>query len=332
MLIQSTRQGGVTEAGKASASSGRSSLADNLPKKSTTTEKQPDVNRLHRWALIGRTQQRVASTQGSEQALGQVWNELKRLESLLGQQQGKAVELNGRLQQLENKLTSQDGPLDSSLKPRVLQQEAAPLRYVSDNLDLLTPRSESETLWFSFPVSGTTTEVTLPAGTQEGQIVQQLNQALEKEQIVVSRNSRGNMELVLPESQRRKLDEPVLVRGEGVRLPAGNPVPVRFRQNEGELGQIEQGLSKGEITSERQRIRKLLNEIEQSVRELKQYRQRVMTNLKQVESRVSTPNAGELEQLQEQLSEALHSGYAGTMSGLLAQANVSRQTVVALLT
>ena len=80
-------------------------------------------------------------------------------------------------------------------------------------------------------------------------------------------------------------------------------------------------------------MKRLLGEIEQSVRELKQFRQRMVKQLDRVKSRSQNLQQEELVQLQGKLSLQLkEGGFMGTMSGLLAQANVSRQNVVALLT
>lgn len=330
MLIHSTRQGAIPETGKPGVIPAHSEPA-RKSKGSARSERQPDLARLQRWALIGNTQQRIASAQSSEQALGLVWSELRKLDGQLAQQRGRALELNGRLSRLEQHVSGEKGPLTADLKPRLLDR-APTLTYQAEGLDLLTTKGESERLWISFPVSAAAVEVSLPAGASPQEVLSRLNQALQGEQISARRGADGQLTLTLPEGQRRKLDEPVLLRGEGVRLPAGNPIPVRFKQSEGELGKIEKGLSRGEIAQEQQRIRKLLADVEQSVRELKQFRQRAMQQLKQVQSRSQSISASELEQLQSRLSEVLTQGFAGTMSGLLAQANVSRQTVVALLT
>ena len=164
-------------------------------------------------------------------------------------------------------------------------------------------------------------------------MVTRLDRALRKEHIQARLNELGKLELSVPELHRRKLDEPVLLSGEGIRIPAGNPVPVQFKAKPGQLTQLGEGIDKGELRQEQQRLRRLLGEIEQSVRELKQFRQRMVKQLDRVKARSQNMKQQELEQLQGKLGEQLREGgFMGTMSGLLAQANVSRQNVVALLT
>ncbi|MFQ1803453.1 hypothetical protein ACK36F_13630 [Aeromonas veronii] len=289
---------------------------------------------MDRWALIGAAQQRIAHAQSGEQALNLVWGELKRLERQLGQRELASSDVTNRLKMLEEKVTQPRGPLTDELKPRLIAsaQELRP-RFSAEHLDLLSAKNSAERLVFSFPQSNSAVEVTIPAGAREGEVVTMLDRALRKEHIQARLNELGKLELSVAEPHRRKLDEPVLIRGEGIRIPAGNPIPVQFKPKSGQLTRIAEGITKGEIRQEQQRLKRVLGEIEYSVRELKQFRQKMVLQLDKVKARSQSLQQDELAQLQSSLSARLsQGGYMGTMSGLLAQANVTRQGVVALLT
>ncbi|MBP0603491.1 hypothetical protein J8I01_13355 [Aeromonas sanarellii] len=332
MQIQQTRPGGVAETPAQPRLQGRSTAQTGSPQ-TPRNERQPNVIRLDRWALIGTAQQRIAHAQGSEQALSQVWGELKRLEQQLGQQKAASGDLVSRLKLLEEKLTQPQAPLTSELRPRLLASAAdSRVHYGAERLDLLSPRSSAERIVFSFPQTSSAVEVLLPADASESEAASRLDRALRKEHIQARLNELGKLELSVPDQHRRKLDEPVLLSGEGIRIPAGNPVPVQFKQRAGQLTQLGEGLDRGEIKQEQQRLKRLLGEIEQSVRELKQFRQKMVKQLDRVKARSQHLQEEELTQLQGKLSLQLkEGGFMGTMSGLLAQANVSRQNVVALL-
>lgn len=333
MQIQQTRPSGVAEAPAQPKLRGRST-AQVTSSQTSRHERQPNVVRLDRWALIGTAQQRIAHAQGGEQALSQVWGELKRLEQQLSQNRATGGDLVSRLKLLEEKLTQPKAPLTVDLKPRLLASATdSRVHYSADRLDLLTPKSSAERLVFSFPQTSSAVEVMLPAGANEADVTSRLDRALRKEHIQARLNELGKLELSVPDQHRRKLDEPVLISGEGIRIPAGNPVPVQFKAKAGQLTQLGEGLDKGELRQEQQRLKRLLGEIEQSVRELKQFRQKMVKQLDRVKARSQNLQQEELEQLQGKLSLQLKDGgFMGTMSGLLAQANVSRQNVVALLT
>ncbi len=334
MQVQQTRLGGVAEPQAKPRLQGRATAQAHIPENRKQTERHPNIIRMDRWALIGAAQQRIAHAQSGEQALNLVWGELKRLERQLGQRDLATSDVTNRLKMLEEKVTQPRGPLTDELKPRLIAsaQELRP-RFSAEHLDLLSAKNSTERLVFSFPQSNSAVEVTIPAGAREGEVVTMLDRALRKEHIQARLNELGKLELSVAEPHRRKLDEPVLIRGEGIRIPAGNPIPVQFKPKSGQLTRMAEGITKGEIRQEQQRLKRVLGEIEHSVRELKQFRQKMVLQLDKVKARTQSLQQDELAQLQSSLSARLsQGGYMGTMSGLLAQANVTRQGVVALLT
>ncbi len=333
MQIQQTRLGGVAESQAQLKLQGRAAAQTHTPTANKQNERHPNIIRMDRWALIGVAQQRIAHAQGGELALNQVWGELKRLERQLGQRDQAGVDVANRLKMLEEHVVQPKGPLTPELKPKLLvSAHEMRAHFSAEHLDLLSAKSSSERLVFCFPQSSSAVEVTLPAGAREGEVVARLDQALGKEHIQARLDELGKLELSVAEPYRRKLDEPVLLRGEGIRVPAGNPVPVQFKPRAGQLTQLAEGIGKGEIPQERQRLKRVLGEIEQSVRDLKQFRQKMVKQLDRVKARSQNLEQEELQRLRSSLSAQLQQGgYMGTMSGLLAQANVTRQGVVALL-
>ena len=333
MQVQQTRLGSVAEPQAKPKLQGRQTTQAHPQVANKQGERHPNIIRMDRWAMIGVAQQRIAHAQSGEQALNLVWGELKRLERQLGQRDLATSDVTNRLKILEEKVTQPRGPLTDELKPRLIAsaQELRP-RFSAEHLDLLSAKNSTERLVFSFPQSSGAVEVTLPAGARDGEVVARLDRALRKEHIQARLNELGKLELSVAEPLRRKLDEPVLVRGEGIRIPAGNPVPVQFKPRAGRLTQLADGIGKGELRQERQHLQKLLVEIEQSVRELKQFRQKMVKQLDKVKARSQHLEQEDLQRLQSSLASQLQQGgFKGAMSGLLAQANVTRQGVVALL-
>ncbi|CAJ1887484.1 hypothetical protein FNBNMHLP_03155 [Aeromonas jandaei] len=334
MQVQQTRLGSVAEPQAKPKLKGRQTSQAHSQVAKKQGERHPNIIRMDRWALVGAAQQRIAHAQAGEQALNHVWGELKRLERQLGQRELATNDVANRLKMLGEKVTQPIGPLTSELKPRLIASpQEMRSRFSAEHLDLLSAKNSAERLVFSFPQSNSAVEVTLPAGAQDGEVVARLDQVLRKEHIQARLNELGKLELSVAEPHRRKLEEPVLVRGEGIRIPAGNPIPVQFKPTSGQLTRMAEGITKGEIRQEQQRLKRVLGEIEHSVRELKQFRQKMVLQLDKVKARSQSLQQDELAQLQSSLSARLsQGGYMGTMSGLLAQANVTRQGVVALLT
>ena len=115
-------------------------------------------------------------------------------------------------------------------------------------------------------------------------------------------------------------------------MPAGEPVAIKLSPAQSELTKLGEGLSRGEVRQEQARLQRLLGTIEQSMRDLKKFRQQMLAQLEQVKARTAAMSEQELQQLESQLQEQLQGrDFSQTLTGLVAQANVSRQNVVALL-
>ncbi|MGL4447512.1 MAG: hypothetical protein ACRCZA_09240 [Shewanella sp.] len=337
MRIPATRSGSVNEAQTQTQPTlqGRSGK-EKQPKSvgaKNSAPRSPDINRLDRWSLIGGAQQKIADAQGSERALSQVMMELRRLDQQLSRQKVNGDEIANRLKQLEAHVTTPKGPLTAALKPRMLlAPNAQRFSYGSDQLDLVSPKNSAERLVMAFPSAGSAQEINLPANAKPMDAVKTIDQSLRKEKIQARLNELGKLELSVAEAHKRKLDEPVLVSGQGIRVPAGNPVPVQFKQTPGQLSQLGNGISAGDIVQERQRLQKVMMEIERSIRELKAFRLESAKQLAQVRVRTGSASAQQMGQLQDRLSSQLGDhGFTSSMTSLAAQANVSRQNVVALL-
>lgn len=333
MQINSARINTVTETTPQRAGIGR--RAENQTQGASKTQDQvklPQLDRYNRWAVMGQTQQRIADAQGSEQSLVMAYRQLKQLERQLNQSGQASSQIQQQIAALNEQLSSDSGLLDGELKPTLLSGQARQASYVLDKVDLLSAKPSAERLQLFFPASGRSTTVTIPAGAQGEQVVTLLQQGLADEQIQVSRNDQGQLQFTLPRSESRKLDEPVLFSGQGIRVPAGEPVAIKLTPAQSELGKLGDGLSRGEVRQEQARLQRLLGTIEQSMRDLKKFRQQMLTQLEQVKARTAAMSEQELQQLESQLQGQLQgSDFGQTVSGLVAQANVSRQNVVALL-
>ena len=292
----------------------------------------PQFERLGSWSLVGAAQQKISETQSSEQALAMAYRQLKQLERQLSQSQQVSSQLQQQIADLDSEIANKESALSGDLTPKVLQNSPPSNAYVLDKVDLLSAKPSSEKLQLFFPSSSSAVSIDLPAGESGDQLVSRLNQGLAKEQISVSVNNEGALVFSTTAENSRKLDEPVFFSGEGIRVPAGNPVAIKLSPEKSELTKLNDGLSQGEGAQEQQRLQKLLSNIEQSMRELKQYRRQMLAQLEKVKARTAEMSEDELNRLQQELQQQLSQGdFSQGYSALVTQANVSRQGVVALL-
>lgn len=310
---------------------GETDAGNSNPTRARTT-RLPQLDRFNRWAQMAEAQQKVADAQGSEQALAIAYRQLKQLERKLAQSEQAGSQIRQQLARLDEEIAGDEGPLAADLTPKMLSEHGDQSRYVLDKVDLLSSRNSDEQLRLFFPASGQSSSIALPAGIGGDEVVSRLQQGLASEHIEVRRNAEGQLEFSVASEEKRKLEEPIFFSGDGVRVPAGNPVAIKLTPASSELEKLGDGLSRGETRQEQARLQKLLSNIESSMRELKKYRRQMLSQLEKVKARTAELSEQELARLQQELQQQLGGGdFSTSYSGLVTQANVSRQNVVALL-
>jgi HAMP domain-containing protein len=324
-----SRRGGLQNA--SSSASSASSTA------STGTSNTAEwVARFQNWSMLGEAQATVAETQASEVALVQTYRQLSQLKNQLGQDSSQAGALSQRLRQLDQSLQQQSS-LDSQLQPTVWSDSGSSQSYVLDKVDLLSAKSSNEQVRIYFPSSRSGATVALPAGSSGQTVADSLDQALQKEGIQVTLSDGGQLSFSASEGNERKLSEPILMSGQGVRVPAGNAVTVRLNAEQSTLSELADQVASADNSQQRQQvqqqIQQLQQQIQQTVQQLRTYRQQVQQQAEQQSRAVESDlSQGELVQSQRQLQLALgQTDYQSIASTLQAQANVTSQTVVALL-
>ncbi len=294
------------------------------------------VARFQNWSMLGDAQATVAETQASEVALIQTYRQLGQLKNQLGQDTSQANALAQNLRQLDQALQNQ-GTLNSQLQPEVLSDTPSDQSYVLDKGDLLAAKPTNEQVRIYFPSSRSGVTVALPAGSSGQTVATSLDQALQKEGIQVTLNESGRLSFTASEGNERKLSEPILMSGQGVRVPAGNAVSVRLSAEKSTLSELADQVETTSDSQKRQQvqqqIQQLQQQIQQTVQQLRSYRQQVQNQAEQQSRAVESDlSQSQLLQSQRQLQSALgQTDYQSVAATLQAQANVTRQTVVALL-
>jgi len=307
--------------------------AANTPRAaSTSSVKSSGFARYNRWALIGYAQQRIGDAQASEQKLVLAYRQLQQINTQLGHRTRDAAQLAQQIRALDRQVSEGDSQLNAELKPKLLSPQARRQSYVMDRVDLTSPKNADERLQMVFPSSAQSVSVALPAASQGREVAALLHKSLASERVAVSVDDSGQLVFSVDPSEQRKLQEPVLLSGQGIRVPAGNPVPVRLKPAPTELSKLADSVQRGDTQQEQMRLQKLLRTIEGSMRELKAFRQQVANQLDRVRQETAEMTESELAQIQRELVSQLHGGdFTASMTGLVAQANASRDTVVALL-
>lgn len=290
------------------------------------------AQRHGQWALIAQAQTRIADLQAAEQAVVNAYRQLLQVSRQL--EQAGSAQREGLAQQVERlaaQLRAQQPPvLDAELVPTVLRKGGGRASYLLTRVDLLTPRSQPEQLHLVFSGSRQAVELNIPSDAGAQQVVQALREQLAPLGIQAGVNQRQQLEFSVPVAEQARLSAPLLVTGQGIRVPAGNPVPIALEPRPGALDELAGELREGERLAQRERIRQLLSGLEQQRRQLQLHSQQIISRLNQIRS--DTVAVNEAVQLGHQLEAALRdASFTEHVGVLLAQANVSRHAVVALL-
>lgn len=281
------------------------------------------VQRHNHWALMGRAQSQLSRLQGTEASIISSYRELLSLSRQLERSQDRAQHLQGKVQQLQQSIR-QAGYLDGNLNRLQGDTRTA----VLDRINLLQPRDQSERLAIRLPDSSTLL-LSLPENSRQEQVLDQIRPQLASRNIQATVNDQQQLRLTGP---GHLLDAPWVFRGEGVRVAAGNPVPILLGKEPDQLEQLADGLGRGDVSREKQRLRSLLATLEQERRALENQRQQLLRQVAQLQSsqsEVTTPVATETSDLLR--STLINGDFTLQLNTLLAQANISRFSVVALL-
>lgn len=295
------------------------------------------IDRFQSWSELGEAQSTIADTQASVSDLQQTYRQLQQVGQQLNQANSQMSNLSSRLQQLDQSL-QQSGNLDTQLQPNVLTGDTTQQSYTLSSVDLLSSKPSDEQLRIYFPSSRSGVSVSISANASGQQVVDSLNDSLQKEGVQASLNSQGQLTLSADSENARKLNQPILMSGQGIRVPAGNAVTVKLTAQQSTLGQLASSLGSASTPQQKQaiqqQIQSLQQQIQQTVQQLRSYQQQVVQDSQDLvaQSGSTQTSSTELMSAYQTVRQALaQNDYSSTATTLQAQASVSRQTVVALL-
>lgn len=331
-----TPQVSVTRSGRTHSSPGGSISRSNALTEGSDRSGQPlraqqqdessiriKVQRHSQWALLSQVQTQLSRLQGTERSVISSYRELLNLSRELERTNSESHELAVKVQHLSQRI-QQEGHLDGNLQPRQTPTRSS---YILDRVDLLSPRPQQEQLAMRLPNGGTLT-LQIPAGANPDDTLSRLSSQLKEHGVQVSATEQGQLRLTGPQNL---LSAPWIFQGQGVRVPAGNPVPIQLAPEPDQLSQLSRGLEQEQFAQEKQRIRTLLASLEQQRRELENQRQALLRQVAQLRAEESS---GVTEQTDHSsaLKKTLQEGdFTLQLNTLMAQATLSRFSVVALL-
>ena len=285
--------------------------------------------RYQQWGRLSEAQNQIAQLQAAEQALTQAYQQLRPLAQRL-QASAMSTEQQqrwGEQLSLLSQHVQQQGRLDARLQPVALEGDAARHRYQLDKVDLLSPRSVRERVTLLLAGQQQAMGITIAPGQRPAVTLSQLNRHLAPLGITAE-SEQGKLQLVAKERADAILRQPILMQGEGVRVPAGEPVLIKAKPEPDALAPLQAAAQKGELMSEREHLNRVMNRIQDYSQRLQEQRQIILEQTAKAWP-VATKETGTKEPAAPLPATA--SKFEKLVSALLAQAHVSRNSAVALL-
>ncbi|WDE12105.1 hypothetical protein [Thalassomonas haliotis] len=281
-----------------------------------------DTGRFQMWSTIGQLQNKHSQAQGAERSLTQVYRALLNVGQSSKTNVRHPQQTADQIRQLEAKVSHN---LSGALQPKLLNAQGDQKEYQLGNIDLLTPKA-AETVNLVIPAAGKSVSFHLPAYGQPKEMLDNINRALSPLKISASTTAGQKLVLSLPAEQQRMLEEPVLFSGEGIRIPAGNPVPVKLLPQGSDLSELAKIIENDQPDEILSAVKQLKSKTKNTIAQVRHFIGQISQD-----AQTSLPNI-DISSVQQQVGQALQQGDFGSrLTALLAQANVSRDTTVALL-
>ncbi|WP_215396191.1 hypothetical protein [Rheinheimera oceanensis] len=304
--------------------------ADDTGRTVPVSRQSRQIQVLSKWALAADVSKQLSQTDQTERNIRQAYQALENLRrqlnapgnsKLSAQQQQQAQQ---QLAQLEQKLAHSSSGLNADLTPASMQP--APLKAsLGSNIDLLSERRQNEQVSILLGRSGSAVSISLPAGQSAEQNLHTVQQAFAQQQISVSSD---NQQLYFSAEARdaRKLQEPWLISGQGVRVAAGNPVSVKLQAADSTLAQLGKAAATADnVQAYSQQIQLAQQQLKDALGKVQAQRAALQAQLVAISQ--SQNDNTELNALSQQLRIAMQGGSKSAVSVVMSQANITRSLV-----
>jgi flagellar biosynthesis chaperone FliJ len=304
--------------------------ADDTGRTVPVSRQSRQIQVLSKWALAADVSKQLSQTDQTERNIRQAYQALENLRrqlnapgnsKLSAQQQQQAQQ---QLAQLEKKLAHSSSGLNADLTPASAQP--APVKAsLGSNIDLLSERRQNEQVSILLGRSGSAVSISLPAGQSAEQNLHTVQQAFAQQQISVSSN---NQQLYFSAEARdaRKLQEPWLISGQGVRVAAGNPVSVKLQAADSTLAQLGKAAATADnVQAYSQQIQLAQQQLKDALGKVQAQRTALQAQLVAISQ--SQSDNTELNALSQQLRIEMQSGSKSAVSVVMSQANITRSLV-----
>ncbi|WP_334021386.1 hypothetical protein [Alteromonas sp. S015] len=277
---------------------------------------------LSDWALSAELNRRVAMTEHTEQAIRRIYAQIESIRRELSQATNSNVSseqtssIAREVWEIESTLASSG--LSSQLS---LASNSVHTAKLSEQIDLLSQRSQGERLQVLLGRSGRAVNLLIPPGQDADTTFSALESAFHRHGVSLGRETNGQLTFSVPQEHSQILREPWSFLGSGIRVAAGNPVSIELAPQQSEMRQLLESVGNNvarehyinELEARQQRLRATLAE-------LRNERTVLLEQLKKLE--MDTVDTGTAVAIARVLRAQMSSGAASQMPLIMAQSGI----------
>lgn len=288
--------------------------------------------------LLAQGQQQVSAAQIAQQALKQVGQALFAMkkgltQTLQGSQTTSAAteQVAAGQQQIRQALSQAENEDGRVLDAQLRFQDKQPVMRIFSipGLNLSRQREQSEQVRIDFPQLGSAV-LSLDSQKSNQALVDQLDRALIPLGIRMQAGEQGELVFRAEEAAYRQMEQQVMVTGQGHRYPAGQPNRIKLQPEPEGVEELAVNLGSPDgIRSSISQLNRYLQQVQTSLSETRVYLGAMDQRAQQVTA--GKPGSEVLENQMQQIRHLGEQDFRSTYQAVSAQANVHRQTVVALL-
>ncbi|RRJ20250.1 hypothetical protein EIK76_12045 [Rheinheimera mesophila] len=331
MLIDSLKQltsstAALNSAGKAAKTQAVEAEKTN-PASGRTGALQQQLETLSRWSISADVSHQLAKNQQAEQQIRQLYQQLEQLKKQLDlpQSAGQKQQISQQLQQLEHQLKQKNTALTPALQ--LSSQPAGPGQWqLNSKIDLLSPRKQPELVSIGL-ADGQKIQLNFPAGQSADANLAMMQQEFAKYQIELKQQGPVLLFSAAP-GHSHLLSQPWQMKGEGIRIAAGNPVQLRLEKPQGQLSVLAQQAQQMDNQQAYQaQLAQVQQKLQQMLRQVQAERQVLVAKLNALRMADGEQSTEQVSAVSQELKVQMQQGAASSLSAIMAQGNVTRSLV-----
>lgn len=273
------------------------------------------------WSGLTEAQSRLSRLQSMSETFQHTQNALLGLAREMTSKLPQSARILHEINTLKSKLASQN-QVDDNFLPKTSNPKSS---YKLDRMDILASKDQDEQIQIRLP-DNSQVNLSLSKYQSSDSILKSVSGKFRDLGIKAEKDADNKIIFTGPE---KLMDSAWIFQGQGVRIPAGNPVPLSLEKLPDPLSDLSDKVFAEDFEGARNKLREILSDIAQKIRVVDKETDNLLTKNMSVSDEKTSISLELSEKFKEQLTS---SDRMVNIQALISQANVPRDHVVDILT